>query len=100
MGIASIIFFKRLGSRHVHKEGMNGIECILCKTDIQLILRENVANENLEKFTQMSNAPVLQYSYRSWKENACRLNNSWKHRLPKRLKDHYMSIIWTLLKYV
>ena len=37
--VNNVVFFKRLGSRHIHKEirlqeGMNGIHCILCKTDL------------------------------------------------------------------
>ena len=39
-----IMFFKRSGSRHIHKEiklqeGMKGIDNILCKTDQNLIRR-------------------------------------------------------------
>ena len=38
----SIVFFKRLGNRHINKEmklqeGMNWIDNILCKTDLSLI---------------------------------------------------------------
>ena len=37
-----IVFFKRLGSRHIHKEiklpkGTKGVDKILCKTDSQHI---------------------------------------------------------------
>ena len=38
----TLVFFKRLGSRHIHKEiksqeDMNGIDYILCKADVNLI---------------------------------------------------------------
>ena len=35
----NIVFFKRLGSRHIHKECMNGIDYIICKTDLSPIRR-------------------------------------------------------------
>ena len=40
----SIVFFKRLGIQHIHKEiklqgGMNGIDYILCKMDLNPIRR-------------------------------------------------------------
>ena len=43
-GLWTIVFFKHLGSRHVYKEiklqeGMNKIENMLCKTDLNLLRR-------------------------------------------------------------
>ena len=51
---STIVFFKRLGSRHIDKEielqeGMKGIDNILCKTNLNLIrgLTYNTYNEVL-----------------------------------------------------
>ena len=64
----SIVHFKRLGSRHIHKEiklqkAMNGMDRILCKTDLILIRRHTFKcntfiDADFEAFSKSAYVPL------------------------------------------
>ena len=66
--LEAIVHFKRLGSRHIHKEiklqkAMNGMDRVLCKTDLILIQRhsykcDTFSNEDFEAFSKSAYVPL------------------------------------------